>query len=200
MNTNPSDEVQQAIKARLAELPQVVQDAIASADVEKRMRALAESYKLHLDQWNKLENEVTLTLLGFLPASELPKNIQNEVGVSEEIAAQLAVSVNEIVFEPIRQELERQLESPEAKEKELTGAEAARAQILGQSASSDEAHPAADSSVRSNLTVNPVPSTPAAAPPTEKAVRAPLSSAYTARQPSTERKIIEGDPYRELPK
>ena len=81
------DDIKQQMKERFAELPKVVQDAIMSSEVEKRMRELADIHKLHLDQWEKLENEVTLALLGFQPVEDLAKNIKEEVVVSSETAA-----------------------------------------------------------------------------------------------------------------
>src|ERR1700761_2951610 len=103
-------DLQQQIADRFKQLPKVVQDAITSADVEKRMRELADTQKLHLDQWEALENEEMLTLLGFQPIDELEKNIKSEVGVTDEVAKALTESISKIVFEPIRGELERSLE------------------------------------------------------------------------------------------
>lgn len=182
-------DVQKQLEQRFEELPQVVQDAITSSDVEKKLRAVADNHKLHLDQWGKLELEVRLTLFAIENPADLTKNIQEKVGVSAEEAAALANDINTIVFEPMRQELERQLSSPEAKAKEITPEEAAGQQAIASEAASTQ--PASAPAV--------IPATPPTPPPTEKAVRAPISSSYTSRQPSTERKIADGDPYRELP-
>lgn len=103
-------DLQEKLAERFKQLPKVVQDAITSADVEQRMRALADTQKLHLDQWEALENEVMLALLGFQPVEELQKNIKSEVGVTDEMAKTLAEEISKLVFEPVRQELERQLE------------------------------------------------------------------------------------------
>ena len=94
-------------------MPNVVQNAITSADVRERMRELADTHKLHLDQWETLENEVMMTLFGIVPVDELQANIQKEVGVPEEIAKELTENISKIVFEPIREELERELEHPD---------------------------------------------------------------------------------------
>src|SRR3990167_1319619 len=95
-------ELDHKLQERFAQLPKVVQDAITSADVEKQLRTLANTHKLHLDQWQNLENEVMLTLLGFVDPEKLQENIQKEVGVSAEIATELAADISRIVFEPIR--------------------------------------------------------------------------------------------------
>jgi hypothetical protein len=186
MDPNANDnELDQKLKERFKELPKVVRDAIISADVEKRMRALADTQKLHLDQWESLENEVMLALLGFQPIEDLEKNIKSEVGVTDEVAHLLTQEVSKIVFEPIREEMERQLEHPDAKAENLTGAEEARKEILH-----SEAAPAIPAVA---------PATPPAAPNQEKAPRAPVSESYKSGQPSVERKEVHDDPYREPP-
>ncbi len=167
------DELTVALRERFKKLPPVVQRAITSADVEKHLRELAETQKLHIDQWQLLENEVMQTLLGFQPVEDLKKNIQSEVGVSEEVATILAESISKIVFEPIREELERGLVNSE------TGAAAANAPA-------SEGMPVA-------------PATPPQPPSTLKVERAPVSAAYKSGEPSTVRTSIEDDPYREPP-
>jgi|SRR5665213_719383 len=162
------------LQERFKQLPQVVQDAINSADVEKRMRSLADTQKLHLDQWEALENEVMLALLGFQPVEDLEKNIKSEVGVSDEVAASLSAEVSKIVFEPIRQELEHQL---------ATGG-----------------GPAAVAPTQTTTSAPAVlPATPPAPKNEEKAVRAPIAENYKTGEGSGERKTVHDDPYREPP-
>ena len=111
---NPDDKTVDAqLNERFQQLPKVVQNAIMSADVEKHLRGLAETHKLHLDQWQVLENEVMMTLLGFQNPEDLQGNIKTEVGVDDATAAALAADVSANVFQPIREELERQLEQGE---------------------------------------------------------------------------------------
>ena len=184
------------IQERFKQLPKVVQDAITSADVEKRLRALAETQKLHVDQWQALENEVMLALLGFSPIDELAGSIQKEVGVSEDIAKQIAGDISKIVFEPIRQELERGLEHPEAKTASVSDVEAARIQVLGQA-------PIANEGIAIKLPEparpSVAPGTPPQPPPETKVERGPASGAYKPGEASSTRKVVEDDPYREPP-
>lgn len=163
---------------QVSSLPKVVQDAILSASVEKRLRDLASTHKLHLDQWQKLENEVMLTLIGMQATEELAKNIEKEVGVAPQVALDLANAIGETIFQPIRQELERELEHPEAKEKKVSDVEQVRAEAL-----------------EASSVVAPVMS--ASKPEMPKAMRTPLSETYKSKVLSTERKASEGDPYRE---
>ncbi len=173
------------LRSRFAQLPKVVQAAITSAEVEQHLRVLATTYKLHLDQWQVLENQVILALLGALPVRELPERISKTVGVDKKLASVLANDISQTVFEPIRQELERQLEHPDAQEKQLTGTEAAREQLIG-------------AEKKDSAPVAPPPTPPT--PTVEAAIaRAPASGAYKPGEASAVRKSVVDDPYRELP-
>ena len=179
---------EQDLKNKIAErfkvLPKVVQDAILSADIEQHMRALADQHELHFDQWSSLENEVMLALLGLESMDALAANIEHEVGVPADVAQSLAEDISRIVFEPIR----AQLETATAVETKAATAETSQENVVA-----DE-HPLA----QIVPAIAPVlPGTPPPAPPEGKAVRAPVSESYGAGQASHERKIIEGDPYRE---
>src|SRR3989344_1371149 len=84
--------IEEELKTRFLELPEAVQDAITSADVDSRLRELSVTHKLHLDQGQKLENEVMLALLGIQSLEKLEENIKNEVGVPAETASALPLS------------------------------------------------------------------------------------------------------------
>lgn len=176
------EELNEQIRNRFKELPKVVQDAITSADVQKRLRALADTNKLHLDQWQVLENEVMLTLLGFQEPADLPKELKSDLEISDELANSLTAEISKIVFEPIRGELERTLGNSEAEPAAESGVEAVRREVLAQEKSS-AAQPAASPE----------------APPEQKAVRAPVSESYRAGETSAVRKSVHDDPYREPP-
>ena len=200
-NLNLSDE----LRARFDSLPRVVQGAITSSDVQTRLRSLAETYKLHLDQWDVLENTVILALLGFVPVTELAHHIETEVGMSRESAGALANNISLTIFEPIRKELERQLEHPAAQEKVVTDVEAARAQAL--QGSRDQVSGVREESVTNSWPTPPVaPSTPPVMPATPpqppneiKITRPSESTAYKPGEPSSTRTVVHDDPYRVPP-
>ena len=176
------------LKERFDELPHAVQNAITSADITKGLRELAKTNKLHLDQWETLENEVMMTLFGVFPLDELEENIKKHVGVSEDMAKLLTENISKIVFQPIREQLERELEHPDAKAAGVSDVDAARTQILaGEDKPAAPAAPAV------------LPATPPSEPPTEKIVRASVSESYKAGETSTARKSVHDDPYREPP-
>ena len=182
-NTGSQDheerELNQRLEERKRQLPQVVQSAIDSADIKQRLRSLAQTHKLHVDQWELLENEVQLTLYGFQKVEDLEKNIQKEVGVASDLARTLAESISSTIFEPIREELERQLEHPEAKRKEISDVETAREQTL------------------TGIPPALKPATPPSPPPDVKITRPTELSAYKPGEPSSQRDAVHDDPYRE---
>lgn len=181
-----SEELQKMMEDRLAALPQVVQRAIASSDLQKNLRDLSTTEKLHLDQWESLEHVVMLTLLGIHPIEELEQNIASDVGVPMETATKLAQNINLTVFEPIREELERQLEHPDAQAKEVSGVEAMRDQALANSPGEPTA-PAIQ------------PATQPSSTPEVKVARPTDSSTYKPGETSAQRAAVHEDPYREPP-
>jgi len=185
----PKHNFEEVMADRFARLPPSVQNAITSTDVEAHLRELAKTHQLHLDQWDLLENEVMLTLLGLQETSRLKDNIVKEVGVSDDVATVLANDIAEYVFHPIRNELERQLAHPAAQAAEVSDMDAMRTQQLADTNTPTAPAAAVASAVR--------PTTPPAPAPDEKAVRADVSATYLSQTPSHERKTIEGDPYRE---
>src|SRR3989344_6787959 len=195
------EQLKQKMQEQFLKLPKPVREAITSVDVEKKLRELEDTGKLHIDQWDLLENEVMLTLLGFQRPEDLEKNIQKEVGIAPEIAHALAEKISTIVFEPIRQELERQLTHPDAKTETQSDIEASRTQILG---SSENSAPQPIAQSAPTLTTPTIPSVAPATPPQPApavpVVRMPASGDYKPGEASTVRKSVVDDPYREEPK
>ncbi|OGG45016.1 hypothetical protein A2673_02915 [Candidatus Kaiserbacteria bacterium RIFCSPHIGHO2_01_FULL_50_13] len=183
------------IQERFTKLPKAVQNAILSGNPEKRLRELSKEHRLHLDQWQALENLVMLTLFGVYHAEELQKRITDDIGVPADSALALTNDITTMIFEPIREGLERELEHPQAKEEERSGVERARESILraedrnGKIAAKPAPSPVAPI----------VPATPPKVPSTAKAERAPVSPSYKPHELSSARKDTEGDPYREPP-
>jgi hypothetical protein len=125
-----------------------------------------------------------LTLLGFQAPEELPANLKADLDIPEAAAGALADNISKIVFAPIRAQLERELEAQ--------GANAGAG-----SAGEINAEKMAANTV-AQIPLTPVaPATPPAPRPTAQAVRAPISEAYKAGEPSTARKSVSDDPYRE---
>lgn len=241
----------EALQKHFARLPKVIQDAITGAEVTQHLRDLSQEHKLHLDQWQILENVVVTTLMGLEEAENLKENILEKVDVDEETANTLARDIALNVFEPIRKELERGLERPGAEPEEARPIEDMRGEILNEHRERYGPAPAADRPPRTKepaaedapapapkeeaprseresaagmpaaAEAAPAPSpqeeppaqegaATAAAPqqtaaPVEqeqegqKVKRGPGSGEYAPGKPSTERKSVDDDPYREKP-
>ena len=190
-------ELNETLRNRYKQLPKILQDAITSADIEQHLRSLADTNKLHLDQWQLLENEVMMTLLGFQAPEDLTANLEKNVGLEHELSRTLAENISKAVFEPIRQQLEQNLEASE-QHAAVPGDELTQSRTFQQASAGAQATPAAPAApVAPAPAAAVVPATPPPPPPTEKARRAPISEAYGVQQASHERKNIEGDPYRE---
>ena len=108
------DDKEKLLEERFHQLPDVVQKAITSADIEQHLRKLSDTNQLHLDQWQELETEVMMTLMGIKPVASLQENIKKNVRVDDATAAKLSQNISEIVFGPVRQELERFLAAEHA--------------------------------------------------------------------------------------
>ena len=203
------DSLKQILAAQFAKLPKAVQNAITSADVEKEMRTLAERHKLHLDQWQLLENEVFMAILGIKPAGDIVANIKQEVGVPEEAAREIVADITKIVFSPIREELERELGAPQARDEEKTDVEKLREQVLAEEGAGkeqalgmrqEELGGGEAGNTQQAIERPTGPPTPGTPPPSkEKVVRAPASGAYVPGETSAARASVVDDPYRESP-
>jgi len=169
------------LEERFNQLPEAVRNAITSADVSDHLRKLSDINQLHLDQWQELETEVMMTLMGIKPVSALEQNIKKNVHVDDATAAKLSQDISTIVFAPIRDELERFLSHPSTHEKEGEPIKDMTAEIL----KSTSATPATEQKPAESVQ------------PT--VVRKEAPEAYKPGQTSAERKEIHADPYRIAP-
>jgi len=198
-----ADDASQLLEERFDQMPEAVQSAITSTDVDAHMRKLAQKHDLHLDQWQELETEVMMALMGIKPVSQLQENIKKNVRVDDGAAKELSDSISSVVLSPIREELERFLSHPSAKPKEgepiedLTGEILARADGRSGAITHPPLEPAAG-------TAEPKTTTTSAAPkpveePKSTAIRKEVPETYKSGIASAERKDVHSDPYRETP-
>lgn len=189
------------LTARFKELPQALQTAILSTDIEKKLRELSEVHKLHLDQWQGLENEVMLALLGFQPGENLGENIKNAIGISDEDAQALAEDISDAIFKPIRTDLERALGKPltDTEDDTLPAAEPADKFAAGlpaeASAQAGSPQPVEDKPVASSLqpvarNSNQVPSIQDTEYKIQNTVSAPLPIPSTPPAPAPAQKSV----------
>lgn len=176
------DQDKRVLEEQFAKLPKVVQAAITSGHVTEKFRVLAEKHRLHLDQWQQIENLLMLTVLGLSSPEDLPEKIVSITNWDVVEAHGLVEDVIATVFRPIREELERELGAPQAREEEMSDIDKLRQEVLADK-------PAAAPVV--------TPGTPPAPAPTEKIARTPASGAYQPGETSAVRDDVHDDPYRE---
>lgn len=196
-------EIEKEIYDHLQQLPELIRGTIDEADVPAKMRALATQQKLHIDQWEGLEQEVMMTLVGMKEPNELPMGIKNALGISGDLAMTLATAVSEQIFIPVRQKLEEALAHPGIadlpEDTDALSDETISAENEDQlSVSPDFVEPPPAVSPEPPPPT-PLPATPPPPPPTQTVEHAPISASYTPGHASSERKDAAGDPYRELP-
>lgn len=107
-----NEDLVQQIQQRIAELPADVQAAIASSDFDKKLQAIGQRHGLHLDQMQKLGDEVMLVMIGLMSADNFAANIAGEVGIDAEKAGRIATDVNAEIFIAIRESLKTIAASP----------------------------------------------------------------------------------------
>ena len=117
------EDTQKKIEARLAELPQDIQEAVLSAELGSRIQTIGAMHQLHVDQVGTLEEEVMLTMLGFSNPATFAEQLMEELHTTPELAAQIAQDVTQSVFLPIRESMQSFMTAhPEGKSEEKTSA------------------------------------------------------------------------------
>ena len=186
------------IQERFAKLPKAVQSAILSGNPEKRLRELSKERQLHLDQWQILEDLVMLTLIGVYHSEDLEKHVREDIGWQPDTARAVAEDITKVVFEPIREELERELEHPQAKAENKSDVERVRESTIAIQKTEAAKQEVGDGQ-QYQATITTRPATSPQLKATIKVERAPVSPSYKPRELSSERKDVDGDPYREQP-
>jgi len=102
------------IKARIAELPQDVQDAILANDFDERIAKIGQANRLHIDQIGSLGDETMLIMLGFASSEGFTERLQKNLHLYDEQATTITQAVNNEIFLPIRESMKK-IHSQEAK-------------------------------------------------------------------------------------
>jgi hypothetical protein len=108
------NDIGQQIKDRIAELPQDIQQAILSADFDKRVQNIASRHALHIDQMGTLGDETLLVMIGFSNPAEFSNHIVQQIHVSAEEAQRIATDINQEIFLPIRESMKKFAEEQRA--------------------------------------------------------------------------------------
>ncbi len=95
------------VKARLAELPQDLQDAVLANDFDERIAKIGKENRLHIDQIESLGDETTLVMLGFAPAEGFVQRLQKSLHLYDEQAESIVQTINNEIFLPIRESMKK---------------------------------------------------------------------------------------------
>lgn len=99
------------IKKQYQKLPQEVRDAVTASDLPSKMKTIADSHSLMLDQTGILQNEILFVMLGLEPSNNFINNISDELGIKKDKAEKIADDVNNLIFKPIKNYLREWEES-----------------------------------------------------------------------------------------
>ncbi len=102
---------------RFARLPVDFQDALRDFDYDKRLRAIHEKFKLHIDQSFALEKTVGDVIFGDIHSADMQKILQQGLHTTSEQARDISLEINDRVLLPIREAIKaRQQEDKERSE------------------------------------------------------------------------------------
>ena len=132
------DETDITIEQHLASLPQYVKDAFKAAKPFEKIRQIGVDFKMHLDENEKLEQEVLLVMLGLESPDTFIDDTSKTFGLSDEDSKKLVDRISAELFVPIRDAMQRYME-------ELAGGEE----------TTEDTKPPAEEPVGFTLTPNP---------------------------------------------
>ncbi len=174
------------IQERFEKLPEEVQKAVTSSDVNAKIEAIGKKYQLHVDQLGELVDEVGLVMLGLQKSSFFTEDLCSRLSISRDVARSIGSDINEDIFSLIKahlMEMNRESSHPPAPDMEhLSGiAPSATTTITNKAAATDE------SGVPKNLPTAPETRTE---PLTDHLLTTPVTV--------PPQKLNQPDPYKEL--
>lgn len=109
---------QKQIEERFEELPNSVQEILASAETGEQLRRIGTRHNLHIDQLGILNNVTGLVILGLMERSDYLPTLIKELDIPTEVAEAILADVNTKILEPMRASLGRPEEDPSGREEE----------------------------------------------------------------------------------
>ncbi len=106
--------IEQQIEQRMAELPEVIREAILSNDIGGHIRAIGTTHKLHVDQLALLEDLTIMTMLGFVSSAEFQTQLKAQLSLDDDTAKKLAEDINTEIFMVVRESLKHSTPAPAA--------------------------------------------------------------------------------------
>lgn len=104
------NETDKIIEKHLESLPAYVKDAFAAAKPFEKIRKISAELNLHVDEAEKLEQEVLLIMLGLASPNTFIEETSRTFGLSEENVGKLVDRVSLELFMPIRDAMQKYME------------------------------------------------------------------------------------------
>lgn len=110
------DETDTLIQEHLKSLPDYVREAFTLAKPFEKIRKISADFNLHVDEAEKLEQEVLLVMLGLADPDTFIDETSKTFGLSDEDSIKLVDRVSLDLFMPIRDAMQRYMEELAEKE------------------------------------------------------------------------------------
>ncbi len=120
------------LKEKFLNIPEDVQEAISSNEVNERLLALADKYRLQYDEADELTKEIGYIMLGLKPKDNFIKNIQKVTELDSKKAKSLAHEINSTIFKKIRKSLREIHKIPQEDSDENLDEEIVRKELLNE--------------------------------------------------------------------
>ncbi len=109
---------QEQIEERFAELPEVVQNALASSETGEMLRRIGTRHNLHIDQMGTLNDVTVFVILNIIPRASYMSTLVDELHITEEQARTIVEDVNREILTPINTALKQTTASQNDQEEE----------------------------------------------------------------------------------
>lgn len=101
------EQTQKIIEDQMKIIPEDVATAIISVEYQAKLQEIIKRQRLLIDQAGKLEMETSLVMIGLEPVANYTNNIQKELNINIIRAKEIAMDVNENIFKPVRESLQK---------------------------------------------------------------------------------------------
>ncbi len=104
----------QQLEEKYRALPEDLREAMIGVETAKAVGNIGQKHNLHIDQIGDLADEIGLTMLGLTKSDEFVTHVKNRLRIDQNTAEQISHEVNEQIFLPIRESLQKLHEAKEA--------------------------------------------------------------------------------------
>jgi len=93
--------------AKFENLPEDFKTAIQTSEYDKSLATISQDHKLHIDQSSKLETLLAGLIFGEVRGESIVSEIEEKLNVSNEEAKTIAIQMNNLIIEPIKENLKK---------------------------------------------------------------------------------------------